>query len=232
MMPEVWNKEEFLQRLEFVGTRAYHHLHPFHLRMNEGALDANSIRRWAANRFYYQRSIPLKDAAILSNCPMREVRRKWIKRIIDHDGQEGQEGGIEKWIRLGIACGLTREEIIGEQHVLPGVRVAVDAYVHFAKTQPWPIAIASSLTELFAPQLMSRRLDAFSRFYNWIAPDGLDYFRARLTQAKEDSEYALQATLEYCIDRQMQEAAIKALQFKCDLLWLMLDALTIADSTS
>jgi pyrroloquinoline-quinone synthase len=229
MMPEVWNKEEFLERLQAVGTRAYHDLHPFHLRMNEGTLDPNSIRLWAANRFYYQRNIPIKDAAILSNCPLREVRRKWIRRIIDHDGREGQEGGIEKWIRLGMACGLTREVIIGEELVLSGVRVAVDAYVHFARVQPWPIAIASSLTELFAPQLMSNRLDAFTRFYTWIAADGLDYFRARLTQAKEDSEYALSATLQYCTDRKMQEAAVEALRFKCDILWLMLDALTIAN---
>lgn len=152
----------------------------------------------------------------------------WIGRIINHDGRNGQEGGIEKWIRLAIACGLTREEIIGEQHVLPGVRVAVDAYVNFARVQPWPIAIASSLTELFAPQLMSKRLDAFAKFYTWIAPDGLDYFRARLTQAREDSDFALRVTLEYCTDRKMQEAALEALRFKCNVLWLMLDALTMA----
>ena len=228
MMPEAWNKEEFLERLQYLGTHAYHHLHPFHIRMNEGVLDAKSIRLWAANRFYYQRSIPMKDAAILSNCPLREVRRMWIGRIINHDGRNGQEGGIEKWIRLAIACGLTREEIIGEQHVLPGVRVAVDAYVNFARVQPWPIAIASSLTELFAPQLMSKRLDAFAKFYTWIAPDGLDYFRARLTQAREDSDFALRVTLEYCTDRKMQEAAVEALRFKCNVLWLMLDALTMA----
>lgn len=228
MMPETWNKEEFLERLQYLGTYAYHHLHPFHIRMNEGVLDAKSVRLWAANRFYYQRSIPMKDAAILSNCPLREVRRMWIGRIINHDGRNGQEGGIEKWIRLAIACGLTREEIIGEQHVLPGVRVAVDAYVNFARVQPWPIAIASSLTELFAPQLMSKRLDAFAKFYTWIAPDGLDYFRARLTQATEDSDFALRVTLEYCTDRKMQEAALEALRFKCNVLWLMLDALTMA----
>ena len=228
MMPEAWNKEEFLERLQYLGTHAYHHLHPFHIRMNEGVLDAKSVRLWAANRFYYQRSIPMKDAAILSNCPLREVRRMWIGRIINHDGRNGQEGGIEKWIRLAIACGLTREEIIGEQHVLPGVRVAVDAYVNFARVQPWPIAIASSLTELFAPQLMSKRLDAFAKFYTWIAPDGLDYFRARLTQATEDSDFALRVTLEYCTDRKMQEAALEALRFKCNVLWLMLDALTMA----
>ncbi len=228
MMPDVWTKEEFLERLRYVGTHAYHHLHPFHIRMNDGALDAISIRLWAANRFYYQRSIPMKDAAILSNCPLREVRRKWMRRIIDHDGKEGQEGGIEKWIRLAVACGLTREETIGEQHVLPGVRVAVDAYVNFARVQPWPIAIASSLTELFAPELMSRRLNAFANYYTWIASDGLDYFRARLIQAREDADFALSATLQYCTDRTMQEAAVAALQFKCDLLWLMLDALVTA----
>jgi pyrroloquinoline-quinone synthase len=228
MTPEAWSREEFLERLTYVGTHAYHHLHPFHIRMNEGALDAKSIRLWAANRFYYQRSIPLKDAAILSNCPLREVRRKWVGRIIDHDGQEGCEGGIEKWIRLAIACGLTREETIAEQHVLVGVRVAVDAYVNFARVQPWPIAIASSLTELFAPRLMSRRLDAFAKFYTWIAPDGLDYFRARLTKAREDSDFALSATLEYCAGRKMQEAAVEALRFKCNVLWLMLDALIMA----
>ena len=228
MMLPPWKKEEFRERLYGVGTNAYHHLHPFHIRMNEGTLDAKSIRLWAANRFYYQRSIPMKDAAILSNCPVRAVRRKWIDRILDQDGRNGQEGGIEKWIRLAIACGLTREETIGEQHVLPGVRVAVDAYLNFARVQPWQIAIASSLTELFAPQLMSNRLEAFAKFYTWIAPEGLDYFRVRLTRARDDSDFALHATLEYCADRKMQEAAVEALRFKCNILWLMLDALTLA----
>ena len=169
--------------------------------MNAGELDQDSIRLWVANRFYYQCNIPRKDAAILANCPLREVRRQWIKRIIDHDGKAGQEGGIEKWIRLGIACDLTPEEMTDDRHVRPGVRFAVDAYVNFARTQPWPIAIASSLTELFAPELMSKRLEAFQKHYPWVASEGLDYFRARLTQAREDSEFALEVTLEYCGDR-------------------------------
>ena len=232
MMPEAWSKEEFLGRLQEIGTRSYHHLHPFHVRMNAGALDKDSIRLWVANRFYYQRNIPLKDAAILANCPLREVRQKWIKRIIDHDGQEGREGGIEKWIRLGIACGLTGEAMTDERHVRPGVRFAVDAYVNFARTQPWPIAIASSLTELFAPDLMAKRLDAFQKHYTWIASDGLDYFRTRLTQAREDSEFALSATLDYCVDKIMQEAAVRALRFKCDVLWSMLDALMVTKQAS
>ena len=225
MMTDRWSEEEFHERLKDVGTHRYHHLHPFHLRMNEGKLDRNTVCLWVTNRYYYQRNIPLKDAAILSNCPLRDVRRKWIKRITDHDGQEGDEGGIEKWIRLGTACRLTREEVLDERHVRPGVRFAVDAYVNFARTEPWPIAIASSLTELFAPDLMAKRLDAFQKFYTWIAPEGLDYFRARLTQAREDSDFALSATLRYCVDREMQERAVNALRFKCDVLWSMLDAL-------
>lgn len=225
MKPGLWSREEFLERLRSVGTQAYHHLHPFQIRMNKGTLDRDSIKLWVANRFYYQRCLPMKDAAILSNCPLQEVRRNWIKRIVDHDGYEGQEGGIEKWIRLGIACGITREAIMDERHVRRGVRFAVDSYVNFARMKPWPIAVASSLTELFAPELMAKRLDAFGKYYTWIESDGLDYFRARLTQAREDSDFALSATLQYCDDRRMQEAAVDALRFKCDVLWSMLDAL-------
>src|SRR5260221_12017692 len=225
MMTNRWSEEEFHERLKEVGTHRYHHLHPFHLRMNEGTLDRDEVRRWVANRFYYQRNIPLKDAAILSNCPLRDVRRKWIKRITDHDGQEGDEGGIEKWIRLGTACGLTREEVLGERHVRPGVRFAVDAYVNFARTQPWSIAIASSLTELFAPDLMAARLAAFEKSYQWIDPRGLDYFRRRTTQARRDSDEALAITLEYCNTPELQRQAVRALEFKCDVLWSLLDAI-------
>jgi pyrroloquinoline-quinone synthase len=230
MMPDGWSKEEFLARLQEVGAQGYHHLHPFHIRMNAGELDRASIQLWVANRFYYQLNIPRKDAAILASCPVREVRRQWIKRIIDHDGAEGQEGGIEKWIRLGIACNLGIEEMVDEHHVRPGVRFAVDAYVNFARTQPWPVAIASSLTELFAPDLMARRLEAFQKHYPWIASDGLDYFRARLGQARKDSDFALAMTLEHCAGGKMQEAAVHALRFKCQVLWAMLDALTMTSS--
>ena len=226
-MAEVWSREEFLARLREVGTQRYHHLHPFHIRMNAGKLDKDAIQLWVANRFYYQGNIPRKDAAILANCPLREVRRQWIGRIIDHDGKEGQEGGIEQWIRLGMACGLTREAMMDEHLVRPGVRFAVDAYVNFARTQPWSIAVASSLTELFAPELIARRLEAFQKHYPWVASEGLDYFRARLTQARQDSDFALRVTLEYCKNRTMQEAALGALCFKCDVLWSMLDALMV-----
>ena len=226
MNGEILTKDQFLKALYEVGAQKYHHLHPFNISMNQGGLDRESIRLWAVNRFYYQRCIPIKDAAILSNCPIREVRQKWVQRIVNHDGIDGQEGGIEKWIRLAMACGFTREQTIDERHVLPGVRFAVDAYVNFARTKTWPIAVASSLTELFAPDLMAKRLEAFAKYYPWIAPEGLDYFRARLIQAKEDSDFALQATLEYCSDRPTQEEAVLAIRFKCEVLWSMLDAVS------
>jgi pyrroloquinoline-quinone synthase len=218
-----WDRDTFVAKLRGVGSRGYHDKHPFHLRMNAGELSRDAVRGWVANRYYYQRSIPLKDAAILSNCPVREVRRVWLHRIVDHDGLDGAEGGIEAWLRLGEASGLSREEMLDERHVLPGVRFAVDAYVEFARRQPWPIAVASSLTELFAPDLMAERLAAFERHYAWVQPWGFDYFRRRLTQARRDSDEALNLTLDYCRSREAQEACVSALSFKCDVLWAMLD---------
>lgn len=206
----------------------YHDKHPFHRHMNTGQLTEEQLRGWVANRFYYQRNIPIKDAAILSNCPVCEVRRVWLHRITDHDGLRGGEGGIEAWLRLAEATGLTREETLDERHVLPGVRFAVDAYVNFARSKPWPVAVASSLTELFAPDLMRERLAAFEKFYAWVPSWGLEYFRSRLTQARVDSDQGLELTLTYCNTRDLQEEAVRALSFKCDLLWAMLDAMMIA----
>jgi pyrroloquinoline-quinone synthase len=203
----------------------YHDSHSFHRRMNEGALSRRQIQGWVANRFYYQENIPRKDAAIMANCPDREVRRRWIRRILDHDGTAGTDGGIEAWLRLSEAVGLTREEVSDERHVVPGVRFAVDAYVNFARTRPWVEAVASSLTELFAPDLMAERLAAFERYYPWIDRSGLAYFRARLTQAPRDSEHALEVVTEHCRTPTEQAAAIAALSFKCDVLWSMLDAI-------
>ena len=220
-----WSHKTFIARLQSVGAASYHNKHPFHLLMNAGKLDRAAIQTWVANRFYYQVNIPIKDAAIISNCPVREVRRAWLHRISDHDGAQGDEGGIEAWLRLGAACGLSRRELIAQQHVLPGVRFAVDAYVNFTRREPWPLAVASSLTELFAPDLMAKRLEAFRLHYRWVKPRGLDYFSRRLTQAPRDSGEGLELTLRYCATRDMQEAAVRALQFKCDLLWAMLDAI-------
>ncbi|MER6125566.1 pyrroloquinoline-quinone synthase PqqC [Streptomyces sp. NPDC001795] len=216
--------ESFVAALR-AQSRHYHDRHPFHRTMNEGGLSRRRLQAWAANRFYYQKNLPLKDAAILANCPHREVRRRWVRRIIDHDGTAEGEGGIEAWLRLGEAMGLTRAEMQDERHVVPGVRFAVDAYVTFARTRPWTEAVASSLTELFAPDLMAERLAAFERHYPWIDGRGLDYFRARLTQAPRDGEHALQVVREYCRSTDEQAGALAALSFKCDVLWSMLDAI-------
>jgi pyrroloquinoline-quinone synthase len=227
MTTGLWDRETFLENLRSIGARAYHDKHPFHVAMNEGRLSREALRGWVANRFYYQQNIPVKDAAILSNCPLREVRRIWIHRILDHDGDGAgeNEGGIEAWLRLGEACGLSREELIQDRLLQPGVRFAVDAYVNLARTQPWPIAVASSLTELFAPDLMATRLKAFEKYYSWIDSHGLDYFRRRVTQARRDSGEALEITLDHCNTPELQRAAVHALEFKCDVLWSVLDAI-------
>jgi pyrroloquinoline-quinone synthase len=227
MTAMVADTDQFVAALRAQSER-YHSLHPFHRRMNEGLLSREQVQGWVANRFYYQANIPRKDGAILSNCPHSDVRRRWIRRIIDHDGTTPGEGGIEAWLRLGEAVGLPRAEVADERHVVPGVRFAVDAYVTFARTRPWVEAVASSLTELFAPDLMAERLVAFERHYTWIDPAGLAYFRARLTQAPRDSEHALEVVTEYCRTPAEQEAAVAALAFKNDVLWSMLDAIDSA----
>ena len=184
-----WPAEEFVAQLRAQGTR-YHNLHPFHRRMDAGELTREELQRWVANRFYYQKCIPLKDAAVLSDCPEIEVRRKWIGRIFDHDGTSDGTGGIESWLRLGEALGVSREELVSERRVLPAMRYAVDAYVNFARQRPWIEAVASSLTELLGPAAIRVRLEALERHNDWIDPAGLEYFRTRLVQAPRDAQYA------------------------------------------
>jgi pyrroloquinoline-quinone synthase len=219
--------EEFVARLRAQSTN-YHHVHPFHLAMNAGELNRAQLQGWVANRFAYQRIIPIKDAAIMSNCPFPAIRRGWMQRIVDHDGAVEGEGGIEAWLRLAEAVGLTREEVLGDRHLVPGVRFATEAYVTFARTKPWIEAVASSLTELFAPDLMRERIAAFEKYYTWVDPVGLGYFKSRLTQAPRDASSALDLTIRYCTTREQQERAIAALAFKCDLLKAVLDAIEYA----
>ena len=221
--------EEFVARLRAQGSR-YHNLHPFHRRMDAGELSREELRRWVTNRFYYQKCIPLKDAAILANCPEVEVRRLWIQRIVDHDGTAEGGGGTESWVRLGEALGVGRDELLSEQGVLPGVRYAVDAYVDFARRKPWVEAVASSLTELFGPGAMRARVEAFERHYPWIDPSGLDYFRTRLVQAPRDAQYALDLTVARCRTPEQQDAAVAALRFKTEVLWAQLDAIDRGDT--
>ncbi|MED3561408.1 pyrroloquinoline-quinone synthase PqqC [Bacillus xiapuensis] len=228
---EPWTKDEFTERLKDIGRSFYHDKHPFHVAMHQGKLSRDQIRGWVANRYYYQKSVPIKDAAILSNLPSRELRREWIQRIIDHDGTHGVEGGIEAWLRLGEAVGLSREEILREDYVVPGVRFSVDAYVHFARTKPWIEAVASSLTELFSPDLISKRMNVLERLYPWIDSRGFEYFQNRLTQAPRDSDCALKLVLTYCQSTEEQQRAVDALRFKCDVLWAQLDAIEKAYSS-
>jgi pyrroloquinoline-quinone synthase len=218
----------FQERLLAKGDR-YHIHHPFNVRMQEGLLRPDQIRGWVANRFYYQMCIPQKDAAILANCPDREVRRRWRQRIVDHDGDDsGNPGGIEAWLRLGVAVGLRRQELWSLEHVLPGVRFAVDAYVNFARSAPWQEAVCSSLTEMFAPKIHQDRLASWPRHYPWIEPDGLQYFRSRISLAERDVEHGLETTLAYFVTPAQQARALDILQFKLDVLWSMMDAIELA----
>lgn len=223
-MAELWSREEFVFCLRAVLEEKYHHEHPFHLRMHQGALGADELRGWILNRFYYQRNIPVKDALILSKLPTREDRRKWLQRIIDHDGRQGDEGGIEAWLRLGEAAGLNRKQMLGDENTLPGVRFAVDAYVNFCRLMPWRQAVASSLTELFAPDLVGKRIGVIEQYYPWVKREGLEYFRRRLEQAPRDAEHALELVVRSARHREDQESAVAALRFKCDVLWALLDA--------
>jgi pyrroloquinoline-quinone synthase len=224
-----WTSDEFVARLREQGSR-YHDLHPFHRRMNAGELSREELARWVANRYYYQVCIPLKDAAILSNCPERDVRRNWIQRILDHDGDATASGGIESWLRLGEALGVDREEMLSERLVLPAVRFAVDAYVNFCRQRPWIEAVAASLTELFGPAAIKVRLEGIEQHYPWIDPAGLDYFRARLHQAPLDAQYALDLVVDRCRTLPEQHRAVGALVFKCDLLWAQLEAIDRGDT--
>ena len=224
MSAPAWSREEFEARLRDKG-QAYHIHHPFNVMLNTGKASPEQIRGWVANRFSYQVAIPVKDAAVMSNCPDREIRRGWVQRILDHDGYGDDPGGIEAWIRLGEAVGLSREEVTDGRHVIPAVQFAVDAYVNFARRVPWQEAVCSSLTELFAPAIHKQRLATWPEHYPWIEAEGLQYFRNRVSQARRDVEQGLSITLDYFQSRAMQERALDILQFKLDVLWAMNDAM-------
>jgi len=215
--------EEFRAELRALAPR-YWGSHPFHVRLHEGSLSKHELQSWAANRWYYQRCIPQKDAAILSNCPVPDIRRVWRERIIWHDGTKPGEGGAENWIRMAESVGLTREEVLDERHVLPGTRFAVDAYLNFARTRPWVEAIASGLTEMFSHGLMTKRLSDMRERYPWIAEEGFTYFTTRLEVIAGEGKSTLDLVVAHCETREQQLAAVAALSFKCDVLTAILDA--------
>jgi pyrroloquinoline-quinone synthase len=222
-----WTQEEFEQRLREHG-RSYHIHHPFNLMLNTGKATPEQIRGWVANRFYYQINIPVKDAAILANCEDRMVRRNWVQRILDHDGYGEDAGGIDSWLRLAEAVGLTRAQVESLRDVLPGVRFAVDAYVNFARRAPWPEAVCASLTELFAPEIHRQRLAGWPQHYPWIEAAGLKYFQSRVSLARRDVEFSLALTLDRFRSRAAQERALEVLRFQLDVLWQMNDCLALA----
>jgi len=226
-----WTRAEFEQQLRDRG-RAYHIHHPFNVMLNGGKASREQIRGWVANRFYYQINIPIKDAAILANCEDRMVRRNWVQRILDHDGYGEDAGGIDSWLRLAEAVGLTRAQVESLGDVVPGVRFAVDAYVNFARRAPWPEAVCASLTELFAPEIHHQRLASWPQHYPWIEPAGLKYFQSRVSLARRDVEFGLALTLDRCRSRAAQERALEVLQFTLDVLWQMNDAMAQAYGVS
>ena len=227
MNESAWSREEFEARLRGLGDR-YHIHHPFNVMLNTGKATREQIRGWVANRFYYQVNIPIKDAAILANCTDRAARRLWVQRILDHDGYGDDPGGIDSWLRLAEAVGLTRPHVESLADVLPGVRFAVDAYVNFARRAPWQEAACSSLTELFAPQIHKQRLANWPEHYPWIQHDGLRYFQSRVSLARRDVEHGLAVTLDHFRTRPEQERALAILTFKLDVLWAMNDAMAAA----
>ncbi|MGH3883496.1 MAG: pyrroloquinoline-quinone synthase PqqC [Pseudonocardiaceae bacterium] len=220
----VLNRDDFEGMLR-AQERSYWDKHPFHQRMAAGELEPSHLQAYVANRWYYQRSLPQKDAAIIANCPLPEVRRRWLPRISYHDGTANGDGGCARWLVLADAVGLNRAEVTDELHLLPGVRFAVDSYVTFARTRPWVEGIASSLTELFAPQAMAARTAALKKYYSWINRDALGYFESRIDQAPQECADALDIVLSHCRSRDSQDAALRALAFKTDVLWSMLDAI-------
>lgn len=214
--------------LRAVGAERYHNLHPFHRRLHGGQCTRAQVQAWALNRYYYQSRIPAKDATLLARLPSSELRREWRRRLVDHDGDAPGTGGIFRWLKLAEGVGLDRAYVESTDGILAGTRFAVDAYVAFVRERSILEAVASSLTEMFSPNIISERVSGMLRHYDFVTEDTLAYFTPRLTQAPRDVDFALSYVLEHARTRPEQEAAIAALRFKCDLLWAQLDALTYA----
>ena len=221
-------REEFIERLRTEGERRYHDHHPFHVMIHEGRLTRPQLQQWVLNRYYYQTRIPIKDAIILSKSEDPAFRRMWIRRIHDHDGVEEGEGGLALWLRLAGGVGLDREEVACGRSVLPGVRFACDSYVELVRGRTLVEAVASSLTEFFAPDLMSRRILAWEKHYPWVSPDVLGYFRSRVTRARDDSAEAIDFVVQHATTHAEQERCVDALIRKTEILWHLLDCVYAA----
>ncbi|MBS1095319.1 pyrroloquinoline-quinone synthase PqqC [Gluconobacter wancherniae] len=215
-------------RLREIGAERYHNRHPFHRKLHDGKLNKAQVQAWALNRYYYQAKIPAKDATLLARLPTAELRREWRRRIEDHDGTEPDTGGVARWLKLTDGLGLNREYVESTDGLLPTTRFAVEAYVEFVRDRSILAAIASSLTELFSPTIISERVSGMLRHYDFVSEETLAYFTPRLTQAPRDSDFALAYVREHARTPEQQKEVLGALEFKCSVLWSMLDALDYA----
>ncbi|MGB3719268.1 MAG: pyrroloquinoline quinone biosynthesis protein C [Proteobacteria bacterium] len=217
--------EELEQQIRAVGAERYHDKHPFHRLLHSGKLTKGQVQAWALNRYCYQAAVPRKDAALMSRTTDRELRREWVHRILDHDGYGDEEGGIERWLALTDGLGLDREYVTSMRGALPATKFAVEAYVNFVRERSLVEAVASSLTELFAPAIHRERIAGMLENYDFIDEKVMAYFRRRLTQAPRDAQFALEYVKRHATTRELQELCIEAVRFKCNVLWAQLDAL-------
>ena len=220
--------DELERELRALGARRYHNLHPFHKLLHGGKCTKGQVQAWALNRYYYQSMIPIKDASLIARCPDPEVRRAWRSRLEDHDGAEGSGGGIARWLALTDGLGLDREAVVSARLILPATRFAVEAYVHFVRERSLLEAVASSLTEMFSPQIIGERVSGMLANYDYVTPETLAYFSKRPPQAQRDADYALDYCKRNARTPDQQQAVLAALGFKCDVLWSQLDALYFA----
>ena len=216
------------RRLREIGEQRYHDKHPFHVLMREGRLSKGQIQAWALNRYYYQSRIPIKDSTLMARLVDPELRRVWSQRVVDHDGTREGQGGIGKWLHLCERLGFSRDDVMAERGILPATRFAVDAYINFVRERSLLEAIASSLTEMFAPRIIGERVSAMLARYDFVDADMLGYFDARLTQAPRDADFALGYVKEHAKTEEQRQAVCDALIFKTDVLWAQLDALYFA----
>lgn len=221
-------RDGFIDWLRREGESRYHDRHRYHVLMHEGKLSREQLQQWVLNRYYYQTRIPIKDALILSKSEDPAFRRMWIRRVHDHDGTADGEGGLAMWLRLAEGVGLEPEEVASCRSVLPGVRFACDAYVELVRSRSLLEAVASSLTEFFAPDIMSRRVLAWEKHYPWVDPRMLEYFRSRVSRARRDSDEAIEFVVRHATTYELQERSVAALIRKTEILWHLLDCLHAA----
>jgi coenzyme PQQ biosynthesis protein C len=217
--------DELEARLREIGARRYHRLHPFHHMLHGGKCNKGQVQAWALNRYYYQAMIPVKDASLIARCEDAATRREWRSRLVDHDGEREGEGGIARWLKLTDGLGLDRAYVVSRRGLLPATRFAVEAYVHFVREKTLLEAVASSLTEMFSPEIIGERVEGMLRNYDFVSADTLAYFSQRPPQAERDSRFALDYVKRTARTPAEQQHVLAALEFKCDVLWAMLDAL-------